>query len=171
MKSALLKILVIMLAFSSLRMCAYAADEATETSVTVKKNRMANIASIMGQDKAATSSTTERKEPYSTGTAVLRMIQGLGIVAGMFLIGAHYYKKFALKNAPQFSRKIKILERSSLGGKRGLVLAEVDGQRILVGMGGNSLSLIKLDAPTVKLEEVVEEGSEDLWFALQKSSA
>lgn len=152
-------------------MCANAADESAETVLTPKKNRMANIASMMGQDKAANSNAVEREKPYSTGTAVIRMIQGLGIVAGIFLIGAHYYKKYTLKNAPQFSRKIKILERSSLGGKNGLVLAEVDGQRVLVGMGGDSLSLIKLDSPTVKLEEVVEEGTEDLWFALQKSSA
>lgn len=171
MKSALIKSLVILVAFTSLGICAYAADESVETPAAIKKNRMANIASMMGQDRGAVVNELEKDKPYTTGAAVLRMIQGLGIVAGMFLIGAHYYKKYTFKNAPQFSKKIKILERSSLGGKNGLVLAEVDGQRILVGMGGDSLSLIKLDSPTLKLEEVVEEGTEDLWFALQKSSA
>jgi flagellar biogenesis protein FliO len=146
--------------------------EDAEAGVQSPNNRMANIASIVKDGRSAQGQGNKKRvEPQSTGSIALRMIQGLGLVAGLFLIGAHCYKKYALKDAPQTTRKIKIIERSSMGGKQALVLAEVEGQKVLIGLGGDSLSLIKLDTPEIKLEQAVTEGAEDLWFALQKSAA
>ncbi len=130
------------------------------------------IADLMGKNRLEKNQGTEVKAPETdTGSMALKMIQGLGIVAGMFLIGAHFYKKYVIKNVSKPARSIKILERASLGGKSALILAEIEGQRVLVGMGADTVSLMKVESQVVKLEETIVEGSEELWFELQKASA
>lgn len=172
MKSILVRIIGLILIVNCSSGIAFAADSSSNENSASKANRMESIASIMKQGRENSKAGSKKsQEEYNSGSMALRMIQGLGLVAGLFLIGAHFYKKYTLKDAPQIAKKIKILERTPLGGKGALILAEVDGQKVLVGMGSDSLSLMKLEAPTVKLEEAVEEGSEDLWFALQKASA
>lgn len=135
-------------------------------------NRAKAIADIMNKNRKEKSATVEVSKPENnTGSMALRMIQGLGIVVGLFIIGAHYYKKYVIKSEPKQTRSIKIVERTPLGSKNALILAEIEGQRVLVGLSAESISLIKLEAPVVKLEESIMEGSEELWFDLQKASA
>jgi flagellar biogenesis protein FliO len=172
MKSILVRVIAFILIVNCSGGVVFAADDISGEEVGAKANRMNSIASIMKQGRENSKNSSKKsKEEYNSGSMALRMIQGLGLVSGLFLIGAHFYKKYTLKDAPQITKKIKILERTPLGGKGALILAEVDGQKVLVGMGSDSLSLMKLEVSTVKLEEAVETGSEDLWFALQKTSA
>jgi flagellar biogenesis protein FliO len=172
MNSILVRIIAVVLVVNCSSGIVFAADNSSKEEIGTKASRMNSIASIMKQGREnAKAGNVKSKEDFNSGSMALKMIQGLGLVSGLFLIGAHFYKKYTLKDAPQVTKKIKIIERTPLGGKGALILAEVDGQKVLVGMGSDSLSLMKLEAPTVKLEEAVEEGSEDLWFALQKASA
>ena len=74
-----------------------------------------------------------------------RVLQGLGLVAGLFLVGAYLYRRVFVKTVGDRPRRIVILERVQIHPKSFLVLAEVDGERVLVGTGAERMEVVRLD--------------------------
>jgi len=133
--------------------------------------RSRNIALFMAQQREAKANGEAAPGLTSNkGSTILSMVQGLGLVIGIFLIGVHVYKKYVIKNEPFNSRRIKIIERAPLSNKAALVLAEIEGQRILVGIGAEGITMTKLEPAPIRLEESYEEGSEELWRELATTS-
>ena len=72
-------------------------------------------------------------------SAGLKMAQALGFILGAFLIGAWAYKKYILKDIALPMSKIRILERVPVSTRGSVMLAEVDGKKILVGVTPQSI--------------------------------
>ncbi len=70
-------------------------------------------------------------------------LQSLGIVLlilSLFPLGAHFYKKFNVKN-PE-SNHIKILEIKPINYKAQILLIDVQGKKILIGYSDKGLSFL-----------------------------
>ncbi len=87
----------------------------------------------------------------------MRMVQSLGLLVAMVLIGAWAYRKFVLKETVQVSRKIKLIEKIPLSPRASLMLAEIDGTTVLVGLAADAITLMKLDKPHAPFAVTLEE--------------
>jgi hypothetical protein len=78
------------------------------------------------------------------GTGI-KMLQALAICCGVFLVGIHFYKKYT-GQGPVFNknRRMRILERLPVSPKSALLLVEVDGKKVLIGVGSENVSHIPL---------------------------
>lgn len=74
----------------------------------------------------------------------IKMLQGLAVLVSLVLVGAWAYKKFVLKDTTIVSRKMKLLERITIAPRASLILTEVDGNKILVGLTSDGISMMKL---------------------------
>lgn len=119
--------------------------------------RAQNISEMMLKERAARSKEGGKDQSAEIDTSIpyLKMMQGLGIVAGMFLILVHLYKKYIIKDESSQSRKIRIIERTTITPKSSLVLAVVDGKRYLLGVGPDPVTITPLE--TIELDQAIEE--------------
>lgn len=73
----------------------------------------------------------------------LRTVLSLVIVLGMML--AVYYWLKRRGNMPSASqRRMRVLERVSLDSRRSIVLLRIDDEEIVVGVGNDSISHLKI---------------------------
>ena len=66
----------------------------------------------------------------------------LGTVAGVVLAFAGGAILWRRRAQPQGSEAIRLVTSRYLGGKRFLTLVEVDGERLLLGLSGEQVSLV-----------------------------
>ncbi len=109
-------------------------------------NRTQSIAEILAKNRESRRSDSENNnlsEP-GNGLSFLKMLEALGLVAGVFLIAMHFYKKYAAKAEVKSGKKIRIIERTSITAKSALIMAEVEGRRILIGVGPDPITIAPL---------------------------
>ena len=81
-------------------------------------------------------------EPIDFFASGVKLFVGMAIVIGiMLLIHAINRKGFKFLESRQ-SRQIKIVENRPMGGRKSLCLVEVDGERLLLGVGNDRLDLL-----------------------------
>lgn len=132
-----IKRLVFLLLFfaSSLLVCDLAAEEVNQLSKA--KIERARQIMISGEVSPESTETT----PVAIGW---RMIQGLAATLAVLLIGVAGLKRFGAARPANSNDKIQIIERKMINSKMGLVLIEVEGERLLMTIGPNNVSIERL---------------------------
>lgn len=115
-----------------------------------KIERMKQAVSERAHEKEARTQQIENwksETDSAVATAGVRMLQGLGLCVGLLLVGLHFVKKYGAKNSLGVSgRRMKVLERITVGAKSSLVLVELDGRQILVAVGSDNVSQVQIPA-------------------------
>ena len=78
----------------------------------------------------------------SGGLEVFRTLVSLAIVLGM-LAAAYYWLKRRGTRPGTTQKRMRIVERLSIDTRRSIVLLQVDGEEIVVGVGNDSMAPIK----------------------------
>ncbi len=79
------------------------------------------------------------------GSAAMRMVQSLGVILGLFLIGAWAYKKYILKDTTTLpTARLRVIERLAVSPRGSIMLSEVEGRRVLVGVTPQAISFLDL---------------------------
>ncbi len=73
---------------------------------------------------------------------ILRMVVSLVIVLGM-MYAAYYWLKRRGAMPGTAQKRMRIVERLPIDTRRSILLLQVDGEEILVGVGNDTLSAIK----------------------------
>ncbi|MDZ4785052.1 MAG: flagellar biosynthetic protein FliO [bacterium] len=132
-----------------------------ETPGEIRAKTIAGLIKERKVQKAEGLLPAHQKEA-STGSSILRMIEGLVLVAGIFLVGVHLYKKFVLKDKSlpnKFrGRRIKIIERTPISSKASLLLVEIEGKKVLVGVGSENVSITELESNEIENISGFDEG-------------
>ncbi|MFO0670892.1 MAG: flagellar biosynthetic protein FliO [Polyangiaceae bacterium] len=112
---------------------------------------------------------TLAEAPASSGGAVAK---GLG---ALVVVGAAAYALRFRKRRPTQAReseKMRVLRRTSLGVKSELVLIEIDGQELLLGVTAQNIQLLAaLGAPTADGIEEADEDAERVEQARERARA
>ncbi|MGI6681111.1 MAG: flagellar biosynthetic protein FliO [Bdellovibrionota bacterium] len=103
-----------------------------------------------GADKGIKSKDTKKDFQDSSEDPInmygMRMLRALGLVIGLLLVMLAIIKKTTSgKNQIEKVEKIKILEKKNLNAKSILVLAKVESKKVLIGISGESISMINLE--------------------------
>jgi flagellar biogenesis protein FliO len=88
-------------------------------------------------------------EPDLTGAGV-KLIQNLGILIGILLIGTWAAKKWLIKELPESVRNLKIIDRITIDPRNRLTLVEVSGKQVLVGHGNGNIALLEIGSNEIK---------------------
>lgn len=111
------------------------ADERTQRLKDLVEERAAVSASESPESKAL------RAEPPSSGISGIRVVEGMLLTLGVFFLGVWGYQKMNGHSMPKLSsRRMKVIERISVGSKTSLVLAEIDGRSVLLSVGGERVA-------------------------------
>lgn len=79
------------------------------------------------------------------GASAMSMVKGLALCVAILLIGAHLYRRSTGQAGAQGpSRQLKILERLPLGPRSALLLLEVRGEPVLVGLTADGMRFHQL---------------------------
>lgn len=119
----------------------WAASDSTEVAQATNRPSLFEQRRIERQQVENKAAENEVGQPGM----LVKMLQGLGVCIGFLLVGAFVYKKFTghvstLTGGPH----IKVLEKVALSPKISLILAEVDQQRILLGISPEGISALQL---------------------------
>ncbi len=90
------------------------------------------------------------KQDMSLASSATKMMQQLGLLIGVLLIGVWALKKWVIKETPLINRQIKIIDRIAIDQRTRLTLVEVSGEKILVGHSSSDVSMISVG--TIKKE-------------------
>jgi flagellar biogenesis protein FliO len=93
----------------------------------------------------------------------MRMVQGLGLCIGLFLVGVAIAKRINPKLAVVNEQRMCVRSRLPLTSKTQLVLAEVDGQEVLIAVGQEHVSLMQSASvkPIMLREPVLVDGGKE----------
>ncbi len=104
----------------------------------------------------------------------VRMIAGLALCVGVFLIGAWLVRRTSGKVKPMNTRSMRVVERMPVTSKTSLMLIEVEGRRVMIAAGPDKVSFFapesgmadtySSDALTLK-EELIELCEEQARFS------
>jgi len=83
-----------------------------------------------------TSSSADEQSPF------LRLGQGLAICLGVFFIGIYGYKKLYPGRVVGGKSRMKVIERLSLSSRSAVILVEVDGAEIVLGVGSEPPTIL-----------------------------
>lgn len=118
------------------------AEQRLERTRELFAERAKNAAS-----KAQAGAAWKAEEQPSLGGAGFKMIQALGLCVGILLIGLHFFKKYNARSMNAGGgRRMRVIERMSIGPKTALVLVELEGKRLLLSVGADRVSHITTDA-------------------------
>ncbi len=82
------------------------------------------------------------EEKTSTSQVGFKMLEGLGICLGIFLVGVHFYKRYALKGQAATIRRLQVIEKLPVSSKAAVLLIQAEGKKYLIGVGGERISLL-----------------------------
>lgn len=118
--------------------------------------------SLSNSSKLAHPITAPLAAPESNSMALIfRMVQGLGICVGVFLIFVHFMKRRQNRLQGRGLDHIRIIERKALTSKTQIILAQVEGQKVLLSVGSERVSPIDF-APSLSLSpQFTRETSEE----------
>ncbi len=144
-------------------LCLLACGVANADQPTVGDQRMFDklerTRQLMQETPAPTeaSAAAQSVQDAETTSSGMKMVQSLGFLVALVLVSAWAYKKFVLKEAVTLSRKMKLIERLPIAPRASLMLAEIDGTTILVGLSGDAISLMKLEKPQIPFAVTLDE--------------
>lgn len=72
-----------------------------------------------------------------------KMLQGLGVCVGLFLVLAHFLKKYGAGRGGVVRNRMQIIEKCSLAPKTSLMMVLIDGVEYVVAVGSERVTLIK----------------------------
>lgn len=78
----------------------------------------------------------------STASLVSTMLQGLALCLGIFFVGFHFYKRFALKSGVNGRRSLELIDRIPVSAKTHLILVQVEGQKKLFTVGSERVTAL-----------------------------
>ncbi len=107
-----------------------------------------------GSDERAQPKTVTES---SIETSAVKMVSGLVGAIGVLLLLVVALKKIQKGGALVSNKKIKILERTPLSQRSALVLAEVDGERILLGVGSDPVTILHKMVPQFEMSPLEQE--------------
>lgn len=85
------------------------------------------------------------EEPRSNS---LRMLQGLGLCVGLFLVGVAIARRINPRLRVVNEQRLSVRSRIPLTSKTQLILAEIDGREVLVAVGQENVALLQtMQAP------------------------
>lgn len=126
-----------------------AAGEVSEVSVTDAAGVESNAKAQSSASKTATAlkenisfATKNYRPGPSSQSQLLKVMLALSGVLALILGLAWVFKQFVQPMA-QSAQKIQVLSSLSLGGKEKLVLTEVNGQQILLGVTAHGISALQ----------------------------
>ncbi|MCB0339229.1 MAG: flagellar biosynthetic protein FliO [Bdellovibrionales bacterium] len=111
------------------------------------------VAALVHRDVAEKTKSIAEEET-STESSLVKVTQGLFLCCGVFLMGVWAYKKYVLKDQQDFAQRIRVIDRAAISQKSHLVLAEVDGQRVLLAVGLDTVTSVPFAQKRTK--EVLE---------------
>ena len=129
--------------------------QAQEDEIDSRSEAIKEIVTKSREEKKAIV-TGDQTEGTEDANPFLKVMKGLAIIIASFLILVHFYKRFYLNKEQDLTRRIQIIERTPLSAKSALVLAQVDGRKVLIGVGEVSISPLEtadLDADFKSLAE------------------
>lgn len=130
--------------FAVLVPLSFAMAEAADYGLENKLEKTRQIYSAAENGSPAVSWKTQ--PDAEIGGSFLRMFQALGLCIAVLLIGLHFYKKFHPQAPKQFGKSMRVVERLPIGPKSSLVLAEVNGQRIVLAVGSENIKQVMFSA-------------------------
>lgn len=86
----------------------------------------------------------EKIDSFDAKSSAISVLQSLVLLVGIVFVGAWGYKKYVLKDKVVTNRTLKITERIPIAPKANLLLAEIDGRKVLVGLTSDSIALLEL---------------------------
>lgn len=150
------KYLIALLALSILAVqsaqTAIAEPSAAESTVSAKSAESSKLlktrALMSGKTASASTSGESPGEGSQEGQSHIwvRMLQGLAMCLGLFLISVWAYKKYALKGKVQVpAGRMRVVDRIAINSKASLALVKVDGRDFVIAIGSEHLSIAPLD--------------------------
>lgn len=126
-------------------------------------NSLAEEAPIANEEISASEKGPTTKELLGsarpkTPSLLGQVSKGMIYCIGALLLMLGLYKQFGPTKGVK-STSINVLSQRALTSKHSLIIAEVEGQRLLIGAGGDQLSLIKELAPVAPTAEKKKEGA------------
>ncbi len=117
-------------------------DEASQT----KMNRIHSI--IDTRNKQASTGDGEISAWRSPAdqdfkSSGYKMLQGLGVCVGLFLVLAHFLRKYGTGRGVGVRNRMQIIEKCSLAYKTSLMMVLIDGVEYVVAVGSERVTLIK----------------------------
>lgn len=135
--------LLVVLLLSPLAFAQEASEATANSAMDTKVARAGEIAAERGHEGSRQRALAEREDPVAgSGMSVLR---GLGLCLAVFLIGVALYKRVGKGQGAGGGRRLRIVERLPLTQRTALVMAEVDGARVLLSVGTERVNVLPLD--------------------------
>ncbi|MDC0358692.1 flagellar biosynthetic protein FliO [Oligoflexia bacterium] len=94
---------------------------------------------------------SDTSQPQFKGSG-FRMLQGLAICVGVFLVGVYFIKRFGKQKNYYPDKHLNILERMPLTQKTALLLVEVNGENVLLSVGSDRVNFLKTQDAVAKVE-------------------
>ncbi|MBN8548941.1 MAG: FliO/MopB family protein [Deltaproteobacteria bacterium] len=114
--------------------------QSAESKLERTRQLFANKEHSADGSKPSTPAWKTESEGSLVGTG-FKMLQGLGICVGLLFVGVHFFKKYNPQNNPRAAgRSMRVLERMPIAPKTSLVLAVVEGRKILMAVGSDRVS-------------------------------
>ncbi|MBK7844816.1 MAG: FliO/MopB family protein [Bdellovibrionales bacterium] len=114
------------------------------TSNSGKENREGESSLIQDEENIPVLTASTANQEHKTGGTTSRLLMSLGLILTLAIAigyGAKYWTRKRLGHQDQ--TKIRILSQYHLGPKKSLVIVQVAGESLLLGMTDQSINLIK----------------------------
>ena len=143
------------------------ASEETLDSVKRLKSTLTDQGDSKKSNLVKDSISWDTGKVQSSGESnMMRMVQGLGLCVGLFLVGVSIARRINPKLRVTNEQRLFVRSRVPLSNKTQLVLAEVDGREVLVAVGQENVAFLQNLEGQVQQESgvmrptVVESGKE-----------
>lgn len=96
------------------------------------------------KDTTANGSTASQKAAEPESINLWKGVEALVLCLGVLFIGVALAKKLKIKGAISGARQIKVIERTVVSSKTSLILAEVNGSKVLLSVGPERVSFLNM---------------------------
>jgi flagellar biosynthetic protein FliO len=123
-----------------------AAIEESSSAQPAYRNSLKQIATVNNDLTEKTYSNWRSEPGIDIGQKGFSMLQGLFLCLGILLIGTYLVKRFKSVSVEGTKRRMQVLEKLAISPKTSLVLVEVDGKKLVLGVGAEKVSFSSLSA-------------------------
>ncbi|MFQ5449137.1 MAG: flagellar biosynthetic protein FliO [Nitrospinaceae bacterium] len=118
-------------------------------------------------------SRTGSGKPLDPLPTTMKMLTGFSLVLGLMLLLFYLFKKFVLKNTVfgGSDKLVRVLGTGFLGPKKNIVLVEVAGEVLVLGIANDNISLLANIREKEKIEKIMSarrEGGNGTWWNSQR---
>ena len=107
---------------------------------STKLERTVNIL----KDTTVNGGIASQKAPEPESLNLWKGVEGLVLCVGVLFIGVALVKKLKIKGTTSGARQIKVVERTAVSPKTSLILAEVNGSKVLLSVGPDRVSFLNM---------------------------